>query len=127
MPEWSIKIISTGGVVKLKPDIEDADPGDPLDVEQGDLVSWNNTTDQTYWPIPVSTTPSSPPSPPPSPTAPPPAELTHQAIAPRSPSPYFNVTQPAGTTINYCLKDHPEVQGKLVVVPFGFIRKKVVA
>jgi len=121
MPDWSIMIVTTSGGVKFQPDIEDAEPGDPLEVEQGDLVSWNNTTDQTYRPI--ATTPlfiggTSPPVP---------AQLTASPIQPHSPSPYFNVTQPTGTTIDYICEGHPEIQGRIVVVPFGHISTKAVA
>lgn len=113
MPDWSIKIVppsQPGGPAEFQPDIEDADAGDPLEVEQGDLVSWNNTTDQAHWPTVVVVDAQ-------------PFQLTSDPIQPNSSSPYFNVTQKAGTTIQYTCRYHSNEQGQLVVVPFGHISK----
>jgi hypothetical protein len=52
MPDWSIKIVpaSTGGGAAFQPDLKGAKPGDPLQAQQDDLVSWNNTTHETHQP-----------------------------------------------------------------------------
>jgi hypothetical protein len=50
MPDWSIKIVPTGSGTgaAFQPDVPGSNPGDPLSAQQGDLVSWNNTTDQAH-------------------------------------------------------------------------------
>ena len=56
MPDWSIKIVpnrSPGQPPQLVPDLVGAKPGDPLQAQEGDLVSWNNTTGQPYQPWPT--------------------------------------------------------------------------
>jgi len=54
MPDWSIKIIpNPGKPPQLVPDLIGAKPGDPLQTQEADLVSWNNTTDQSYQPWPT--------------------------------------------------------------------------
>ncbi len=56
MPDWSIKIVrasSSGGGAAFQPDIPGYDPGDPLPAQEDDLVSWNNTTDDTHQPWPT--------------------------------------------------------------------------
>ncbi len=115
MPDWSIKIIRPKGqqLAQFVPDIDGAEPGDPLEVEQGDLVSWNNMDDCEHWPVPVDASP--------------PYQLTAAAIQPDSSSPWFNVTFPAGTTISYCCEFHQEERGQLVVVPFGHRPKRPAA
>jgi hypothetical protein len=52
MPDWSIKIVpaSSGGGAAFQPDVGGAKPGDPLQAQQDDLVSWNNTTQETHQP-----------------------------------------------------------------------------
>ena len=50
MPDWSVKI--EGKPAVFTPDIDGTPSGTPLKVVQGDLVSWNNTTDQEHWPAP---------------------------------------------------------------------------
>jgi hypothetical protein len=52
MPDWSIKIVpaSSGGGAAFQPDLHGAKPGDPLQAQQDDLVSWNNTTQEVHQP-----------------------------------------------------------------------------
>ena len=50
MPDWSIKI--QGKPAVFTPDIDGTKPGTPLQVVTGDLVSWNNMTQQGHWPVP---------------------------------------------------------------------------
>lgn len=42
---WSIDIVPSGDGVSLNPDVFGALPGSPLQAAVGDLVSWNNQTD----------------------------------------------------------------------------------
>ena len=41
---WSIKIVPTGDTVRFDPDVFGIDPGQPLQAEVDDMVSWNNQT-----------------------------------------------------------------------------------
>jgi hypothetical protein len=45
---WSINIEPSGDGVSLNPDVYGALPGTPLQAEVGDLVSWNNQTDDDH-------------------------------------------------------------------------------
>lgn len=46
--QWGIKIIDLGnGTVTFQPDLPGAQQGQPLGVNSGDLVTWNNTTNKT--------------------------------------------------------------------------------
>ena len=118
MPDWSIKIVPAKGkpgvFARFKPDLKKAKPGQPLKVVQGDLVSWNNTTDKEHWPWPVASANAPPQDPTPDGNV-----LVSAVIKPDSSSPAYNVGAPAGTTIFYCCKCHPEERGQLVVVAFG--------
>ena len=56
MPEWSIKIVPVdpnqpAGSAQFVP--QNAPVGQPLATWDGDLVTWNNTTDTTHWPWPT--------------------------------------------------------------------------
>jgi hypothetical protein len=56
MPEWSIKIVPVdptrpAGSAQFVP--QDAPAGQPLATWDGDLVTWNNTTDTAHWPWPT--------------------------------------------------------------------------
>ena len=56
--QWSIKIIDLGnGTVTFQPDLPGAHQGQPLGVNQGDLVTWNNMTNHplTLQSIPAGT------------------------------------------------------------------------
>lgn len=54
MPDWSIKIVKgDDGKTRFVPDQIGAEPGDPLQAYQDDLVSWNNTTAQQHQPWPT--------------------------------------------------------------------------
>src|SRR5690242_7818231 len=45
---WSINIVPSDGSVELNPDVWEAEPGSPLQAQVGDLVSWNNQTDDAH-------------------------------------------------------------------------------
>lgn len=121
MPDWSIKIIPNPAATAdqpalLKPDLVGARPGDPLEAQEGDQVSWNNETGQPYqpWPtdaqyvpLPVGAVPWPPPPPPPPPQEPPPNLYLSDLIpGHRSSRPAYDVVMPTtGSIIYYCLKD----------------------
>ena len=45
---WSINIVPSGGSVALNPDVWGVQPGSPLQAQVGDIVSWNNQTDDAH-------------------------------------------------------------------------------
>jgi hypothetical protein len=140
MADWSIRIIPNPDSIAdrpalLVPDLVDALPGDPLEVQEDDLVSWNNETDQPYqpWPTdalgnlqPIKTTTqpiqtiTPPPAPPPFPLPSPALYLSDMIPANLSSSPAYNVVMPAsGSIVHYCLIDangNPtKVRGQIIV------------
>ena len=56
---WSINIVpaSGGSGVQFNPDVFGTAPGSPLQAQKGDLVSWNNQTDNDHT-IVVNVTPA---------------------------------------------------------------------
>jgi hypothetical protein len=115
----SIKIVPSksqiaGVLAEFVADEKDAEPGS-FDVEQGDLVSWNNTAPEEHWPWPVrrQNAPPAIPLPPGSPV------LVTDSVKPNTSSDFYNVAAPAGTTLFYCCRLHPAERGRLVVVGFG--------
>jgi plastocyanin len=111
MPDWSIKI--EGKPAVFTPDIDNIKPGTPLKVVQGDLVSWNNESDEPHFLVPEPVTdPVSGQQKQLSPfmTAP---------LAPGNPSGAYNVVEPSGTTISYHCSLHDNERGQIVVVDFG--------
>lgn len=119
MPDWSIKIIPNpkpvaGQPALLVPDLVGAKPGDPLQAQEDDLVSWNNTTGTAYQPWPADNqyklqpvkgiTP--PPAPPPFPIPSPAGYLSDMIPGKLSSKPAYNVVMPAtGNVVYYCLID----------------------
>jgi hypothetical protein len=119
MPDWSIKIIPNPAAIAdqpalLQPDLVGARPGDPLEAQEGDQVSWDNETNQPYQPWPTDEhynlqpvggfTP--PPAPPPFPNPSPDGSLSDMIPGNRSSTPAYNVFMPAnGATTYYCLID----------------------
>jgi plastocyanin len=55
MPDWSIKIVPSGRgkAAAFVPDLQGAKAGDPLQAQQDDLITWNNTTNRTHHPWPT--------------------------------------------------------------------------
>jgi|SRR6185295_9839801 len=103
MPDWSIKI--EGKPAVFTPDIDGVKPGTPLQVVQGDLVSWNNESDDPHFPVPDD-----------------PATFgvfMTAAITPDNSSGAYNVNAASGTTISYHCKLHDHERGQIVVVDFG--------
>ena len=42
---WCIKIVPSGNTVAFDPDVYGVEPGSPLQASVGDLIAWNNETD----------------------------------------------------------------------------------
>ena len=120
MPDRSIKIVPVKNPTpdrkaEFVGDVANAKPG-RFEVQQGDLVSWNNTsTTDEHWPWPLKSQNAAPeiPLPPGSPV------LVSGSITPRTSSDDYNVAAPTGTTIWYCCRWHQAERACLVVVPFG--------
>ena len=117
MPDWSIKIVGNPGeLAKFVVDRNDVKPGDPLEAGPTDLVSCNNTTDDTHQPWP--TNPDGTPLPPDKVPRGSTYYLSDQ-VPPRSSSrPSWLVPQKApdgGTTIFYCCLLHPKEQGQVII------------
>jgi len=117
MPDWSIKIVRSkqpGVLAEFVGDVPGAKPGS-FDVQQGDLVSWNNTTGEAHWPWPLASKTAAPaiPLPPGSPV------LVSGSVQPTTSSDDYNVGAATGTTVWYCCRIHPNERACLVVVPFG--------
>ena len=109
MPDWSIKI--QGKPAVFTPDIDGTPPGQPLKVVEGDLVSWNNTTDDPHYPVPDDATLG---------------QFMTKAIDPHSSSTAYNIVSKAQTdptkpptTISYHCKLHSNERGQMIVVKFG--------
>jgi hypothetical protein len=117
MPDWSIKIVAaaSGQGAAFVPDLHGAKPGDPLQAQQDDLVTWNNTTKHAHqpWPADANYNPLAD------------SQVLRGSVqylsdpipAGASSRPSFDVPQPwpDGTpppttwTIYYCCKLHPKV------------------
>jgi hypothetical protein len=113
MPDWSIKIVQAGSGAAFVPDLYGAKPGDPLQAQQDDLVTWNNTTDDSHQPWPTDANYNPLPD-----SQVPRGSATYlsDVIPPQGSSrPSYDVAQPAGTpppstwTVYYCCKLHPGV------------------
>jgi plastocyanin len=48
MPDFSIIIVSSGGKTDFKPDLPDAEVGQPLGAPQFSLVTWDNETEDSH-------------------------------------------------------------------------------
>lgn len=111
MPDWSIKIISTSAGAAFVPDLQGANPGDPLQAQQDDLVTWNNTTGDSHQPWPTDSS-----------YDPLPAErgsanyLSDEIPPGESSRPSYDVAQPVtdpppdNWTVYYYCKLHPTVE-----------------
>src|SRR5437762_2431653 len=55
MADWSIRIVpaSSGRGAAFAPNITGYGPGDPLPVQEGDMISWNNITGDEHQPWPT--------------------------------------------------------------------------
>jgi len=50
MGDWTIKIATSDGKTTFVADLSGAKPGQPLNAQQDDLVTWNNTTNDEHQP-----------------------------------------------------------------------------
>ena len=121
MPVWSIKIVpSTTGLANepaaFVPDLPGAEAGAPLKVLTGDLVTWNNTTDETYQPWPTDAQGKLLGNPPVGQrgTA---NYLSDPIPGNASSRPSWSAVQiiSGQNTIYYCIKDFPDVKGTIVI------------
>jgi hypothetical protein len=128
MPDWSIKIVplkhpTPDVLAEFVADVPDAKSGS-FDVQQGDLVSWNNTATQDHWPWLLPSADAQPPGPD---GPPPPDEDPNDLgkVKPSTSTDYYNVGMAPAVPPNppnvlyYCCRLHPAERGRLVVVPFG--------
>ena len=82
---------NVGGKTVLQPDRPGAQPGDPYQADLGDLITWNNETNDIHHPVaidPVTT------------------YLTDEIPPGRVSSPIFNVEE--AKTITYQCSRHPD-------------------
>jgi hypothetical protein len=126
MPDWSIKIVAAShpnprAPAAFRPDVPGAAPGAPLQAQDDDLVSWDNTTNETHWPwptgpdfVPLSEAEVPRTSP---------LYLSDRVLPGQSSRPSYNVLLPNANakpppqsgTIYYCCKLHPGEHGTIVV------------
>jgi hypothetical protein len=117
MPDWSIKIVGEPGqTATFEVDRNDVEPGDPLVAEPTDLVSWNNTTDDTHRPWPLDAK----------------GEPIPESQVPRGSTYYLSDTIPpdsssrpswlvpskaqdGSTTVQYCCLLHPQERGEIII------------
>ena len=112
--DWNISIIPSGTEAAFQPNLPGAKPGDPLNAQQSDIVSWGNRTEEKHQPWPTAgNLPNGGP-------APPPATGLSDPIPPNDSSrPQFVVPGNPGDTIYYCCFYHPTERGQInVVSPF---------
>ena len=124
MPDWSIKIVPAANPTPdapaaFQPDLIGSNPGDPLNVQDDDIVTWNNTTGDAHWPwqtdqnyVPFSdNTVQGDPT----------LNLSNPVPAGKSSRPSYNVlipnaaSNPPSGTIYYCCKYHLQERGMLLV------------
>src|SRR4051794_4042741 len=119
MPDWSIKIVpaphpSPQAQAGFMPDLHGAKPGDPLQAQVADDVSWNNTTQEPHWPWPANANFQ----PLPDSQVPRGSEnyLSDEISPGGSSRPTYSVVIPAsGSIIYYCCKLHPSEHGTIAV------------
>lgn len=92
---WGIRIQEVNGKVSFNPDVFNAQPGQPLGIESGDLVYFVNNTDNAHSIVRDS------------------GELLSKGQGWNTLSLF---KEPKGTVINYHCEIHPEEKGSIVVV-----------
>jgi plastocyanin len=114
--DWSIKIVPSGSSVAFQPDVPGAKPGDPLQAQDADLISWNNRTGASHWPWAIDPTTGEPFV---SVEAAKDAGLYLSDNVPpweSSTDTYVTTAPPSGsTTIDYICKNHPNEKGQIIV------------
>ena len=131
MPDWKITITtdSNGKPVAFVPAQPNGKPGGTLIAEAGDIVTWDNQSDEACWPWPTDSSGNPLPD---SNVSTEFGNYLSNKIAGGDPStPYFNpvdplVTDPTTTprktvaapyTLTYCCKLHPTIKGAILVNP----------
>jgi plastocyanin len=103
MADWTVKIVEINGVAAFVTDFPDSEQGDPLQAMQGDLVSWNNTTDNVHQPW--ETDPNYNPKT---------SSTLSGVLPPGQPSNWYNCSQPTTKprtwTVYYYCSQHPSNQ-----------------
>ncbi len=116
--DWAIDIIPSGAGAEFRPKlVPPAKPGDPLNAQVSDIVTWGNRTTEVHQPWPtVDNSPTGPPVPPPAQGNP--AGYLCDPIPPNDSSrPLFVVPEQAvGSVINYCCRNHPTERGQIKIV-----------
>jgi hypothetical protein len=110
MAAWSIKIVpgaNPGDPATFVPQNQPSSPGGTLYADQGDAVSWDNTTAQDHQPVqgtPASgTTPFTL------------GTLMWDPVTPGHQTPAWVVTGDHGTVITYICQIHPNETGTITV------------
>jgi hypothetical protein len=127
MPEWSIKIVPVDpknptGSAQFVP--QNASTGQPLATWDGDLVTWNNTTDAAHWPWPANPdyTPQNEVQVQPGNTN----YMSDNIAARQGSRPTYSVNLPANWPapapyiVYYCCRDHPNdpnERGAISIIP----------
>jgi hypothetical protein len=117
MPDWSIKFVpAQNPTPDRRADFQLDSPkgkrGATIEVFNGDLVSWNNTTGDNHQPAvfaPVGG--AGPPVPP--------AQPIGGILGSHQSSPAYGVAAPAGSVIRFCCTQHSGEFGIMVVVDPG--------
>lgn len=114
MANWIIEIVPPGskGKAGFLPPLAGDKPGDPLQAQQNDVVTWYNRTKKTHqpWPLgpdgkPVPDGPNMKPGKP---------NYMSDPIPPGQASSLFFALANVGT-LKYCCKDHPKELGSIIV------------
>jgi len=115
--DWSIKIspAASGSGAVFTPDLLGAQPGEPLQAENADIISWNNRTGDSHWPWALQSDGQPYPSAAAAQAAG--AYLSDEIAAWGTSTPGYVTTAPkAGRTIiDYICKIHPTETGSIVV------------
>jgi hypothetical protein len=102
---WSITIVAGEPYASFVPDVYSEEPVTALKAENGDLVSWNNQTDKEHQPWLTD------------------SDYVQQGtsgitdVIPEwgSSTPFYVITQSAGTTVYYHCAIHPDEHGTIDV------------
>jgi hypothetical protein len=114
MPDWSIKFVPAKvqkpGVLADFVLDNPGDPPGPFNVFQADNVSWDNATQDDHWPA-VYAPGAGPPAGVPVPIG--------DQLEPGDSSDTYSIPAPAGSTILFCCKLHPNEVGTFKVIAPG--------